>query len=67
MEIFAGGFIIKRIVKRAMNETIVPQDSDTVVLGLSTYKVAENGQIMEGRQIRNELKRIVNEVLLHHP
>lgn len=64
MEIFAGGFIIKRIVTRAMR---LPQDSDTVVLGLSTYKVDENGQIMEGRQIRNELKRIVNEVLLHHP
>jgi len=60
MAIFAGGFIIKKVVKKAMR---LHEDSDDGVLGLSTYKVDENGQIMDGRRIRNELKRIVNEVI----
>lgn len=60
MAIFAGGFIIKNIVKKAMR---LPKDSDDGVLGLSTCKVDENGQIMDGRRIRKELKRILNEVI----
>lgn len=60
MAIFAGGYLIKKIVKNAM---VLPRDSDEGVHAFSTNSTKESNISRDGRQIRNEIKRIMNEVI----
>ena len=63
MAVFAGGYIVKRIVKKAFR---LPKDSDEGIQGFSMNN--DNALLVEGerkqmspKQIRKEMKRIINE------
>lgn len=66
MAIFAGGYVIKNIVKKSMR---LPNDSDDGVIAILRKKDGTNtdvdirAKVMNGQKIRRELKRIVDEVI----